>query len=227
MTTFVPNPFMPSKTLSIPAYIAVEGPIGIGKTTLARRLAETFKVEILLELASENPFLERFYDDRKSQALPTQLYFLFQRIEQLQALRQGDIFQQVRICDFLMDKDPLFAQINLDDNEYQLYQTIYNSVMIDLPKPDLVVYLQAPTEVLYDRINRRGRSNERGMDKAYLEKVNDAYTTFFYHYSDTPLLIVNTANINLVDNDTHYQNLVRQIANTHNGRHYYNPQSAR
>jgi deoxyadenosine/deoxycytidine kinase len=227
MTTFVPNPFMPSKTLSIPAYIAVEGPIGIGKTTLARRLAETFKVETLLELASENPFLERFYDDRKSQALPTQLYFLFQRIEQLQALRQGDIFQQVRICDFLMDKDPLFAQINLDDNEYQLYQTIYNSVMIDLPKPDLVVYLQAPTEVLYDRINRRGRSNERGMDKAYLEKVNDAYTTFFYHYSDTPLLIVNTANINLVDNDTHYQNLVRQIANTHNGRHYYNPQSAR
>ncbi len=227
MTTFVPNPFMPSKTLSIPAYIAVEGPIGIGKTTLARRLAETFKVETLLELASENPFLERFYDDRKSQALPTQLYFLFQRIEQLQALRQGDIFQQVRICDFLMDKDPLFAQINLDDNEYQLYQTIYNSVMIDLPKPDLVVYLQAPTEVLYDRINRRGRSNERGMDKAYLEKVNDAYTTFFYHYSDTPLLIVNTANINLVDNDTHYQNLVRQIANTHNGRRYYNPQSAR
>ncbi len=227
MTTFVPNPFMPSKTLSIPAFIAVEGPIGIGKTTLARRLAETFKVETLLELASENPFLERFYDDRKSQALPTQLYFLFQRIEQLQALRQGDIFQQVRICDFLMDKDPLFAQINLDDNEYQLYQTIYNSVMIDLPKPDLVVYLQAPTEVLYDRINRRGRSNERGMDKAYLEKVNDAYTTFFYHYSDTPLLIVNTANINLVDNDTHYQNLVRQIANTHNGRHYYNPQSAR
>lgn len=227
MTTFIPNPFMPSKTLSIPAYIVVEGPIGIGKTTLARRLAETFKVETLLELASENPFLERFYDDRKSQALPTQLYFLFQRIEQLQALRQGDIFQQVRICDFLMDKDPLFAQINLDDNEYQLYQTVYNSVMIDLPKPDLVVYLQAPTEVLYDRINRRGRSNERGMDKAYLEKVNDAYTTFFYHYSDTPLLIVNTANINLADNDTHYQNLVRQIANTRNGRHYYNPQSAR
>ena len=141
---------------TIPSYIAIEGPIGIGKTTLAKRLADSFNYETLLEEAETNPFLERFYQDRRSNALPTQLYFLFQRMRKLQDLRQGDIFQQVRISDFLIDKDPLFARITLDDDEYRLYQTVYDNIIEDLPKPDLVIYLQAPTETLYERVQRRG-----------------------------------------------------------------------
>ena len=206
-----------------PRYIAVEGPIGVGKTTLTKRLADTFNYELLLEKSEDNPFLERFYQDRKGTALPTQLYFLFQRIRQLEALRQGELFQRVRISDFIIEKDPLFARVNLDDDEYRLYQTVYDSVMVDLPKPDLVVYLQAPTETLHSRVKRRGRASEEGMDADYLERINQAYTQFFYHYNATPLLIVNTAQINLADNLEDYQNLVRQIARTHRGRHYYNP----
>ena len=211
------------RALTIPAYIAVEGPIGIGKTTLTKRLAATFDVQTLLEDAEGNPFLERFYQDRKGTALPTQLYFLFQRIRQLEELRQGELFQRVRIGDFLIEKDPLFARVNLDDDEYRLYQTVYDSVMVDLPKPDLVIYLQAPTQTLHGRVKRRGRACEEGMDADYLERINQAYTQFFYHYNATPLLIVNTEQINLADSLEDYQNLVRQIARTHRGRHYYNP----
>ena len=224
MTKTTPsNETIDLRALRIPAYIAVEGPIGIGKTTLTNRLAATFDVQTLLEDAEGNPFLERFYQDRKGTALPTQLYFLFQRIRQLEELRQGELFQRVRISDFLIEKDPLFARVNLDDDEYRLYQTVYDSVMVDLPKPDLVVYLQAPTETLHSRVKRRGRASEEGMDADYLERINQAYTQFFYHYNATPLLIVNTEQINLADNLKDYQNLVRQIARTHRGRHYYNP----
>ncbi|MGB2314269.1 MAG: deoxynucleoside kinase, partial [Porticoccaceae bacterium] len=180
---------------SIPRYIAIEGPIGIGKTTLAKRLANSFNYETLLEEAEENPFLERFYQDRRSNALPTQLYFLFQRMRKLQDLRQGDIFQQVRVSDFLIEKDPLFARITLDDDEYRLYQTVYDNIIEDLPKPDLVVYLQAPTETLYERVQRRGIAIERSIEQSYLQQLNDAYTQFFYHYDDSPLLIVNTSEI--------------------------------
>ena len=209
----------------LPAYIAVEGPIGVGKTTLAKRLARTFNYDILLEEPETNPFLERFYRDKRSHALPVQLHFLFQRIQKLQSLRQGDIFQQVRISDFLIDKDPLFARVTLEEDEYQLYQTVYDSVITDLPQPDLVIYLQAPTATLYERLQRRGNAIEKPVEESYLQQLNDAYTQFFYHYNDTPLLIVNTSIINLADNDDQrdYQNLLRFIVQTQSGRHYYNP----
>jgi deoxyguanosine kinase len=209
---------------TIPSYIAIEGPIGIGKTTLAKRLADSFNYETLLEEAETNPFLERFYQDRRSNALPTQLYFLFQRMRKLQDLRQGDIFQQVRISDFLIEKDPLFARITLDNDEYRLYQTVYDNIVEDLPKPDLVIYLQAPTETLYERVQRRGNIIERPIEQSYLQQLNDAYTQFFYHYDDSPLLIVNTSEINLADGDLDYHNLVKYILQTKTGRHYYNPQ---
>jgi len=209
---------------TIPSYIAIEGPIGIGKTTLAKRLADSFNYETLLEEAETNPFLERFYQDRRSNALPTQLYFLFQRMRKLQDLRQGDIFQQVRISDFLIEKDPLFARITLDNDEYRLYQTVYDNIIEDLPKPDLVIYLQAPTETLYERVQRRGNIIERPIEQSYLQQLNEAYTQFFYHYDDSPLLIVNTSEINLADGDLDYHNLVKYILQTKTGRHYYNPQ---
>jgi deoxyadenosine/deoxycytidine kinase len=210
--------------ISLPNYIAIEGPIGVGKTTLAKRLAESFNYDILLEESETNPFLERFYRDRRNHALPVQLHFLFQRMQKLQNLRQGDIFQQVRISDFLIDKDPLFARVTLDDDEYRLYQTVYENVITDLPKPDLVIYLQAPTATLFERLQRRGHAIERPVEESYLQQLNDAYTQFFYHYDDTPLLIVNTSVINLASNKNDYINLVKYILQTQTGRHYYNPQ---
>jgi deoxyadenosine/deoxycytidine kinase len=208
---------------SIPRYIAIEGPIGIGKTTLAKRLAESFNYETLLEDAEENPFLERFYQDRRSNALPTQLYFLFQRMRKLQDLRQGDMFQPVRVSDFLIEKDPLFARVTLDENEYHLYQTVYDKIIEDLPKPDLVIYLQAPTDTLYERVQMRGNAIERPIERSYLQQLNDAYTQFFYHYDDRPLLIVNTEVINLAQGTVDYQDLVKYILQIKSGRHYYNP----
>ena len=208
---------------SIPRYIAIEGPIGIGKTTLAKRLAESFNYETLLEDAEENPFLERFYQDRRSNALPTQLYFLFQRMRKLQDLRQGDMFQPVRVSDFLIEKDPLFARVTLDENEYHLYQTVYDKIIEDLPKPDLVIYLQAPTDTLYERVQMRGNAIERPIEQSYLQQLNDAYTQFFYHYDDRPLLIVNTEVINLAQGTVDYQDLVKYILQIKSARHYYNP----
>jgi len=210
---------------SLPSYIAVEGPIGVGKTTLAKRLAASFNYGTLLEEAETNPFLERFYRDRRTHALPVQLHFLFQRLQKLQALRQGDIFQQVRVSDFLIEKDPLFARVTLDDDEYRLYQTVYDNIITDLPKPDLVIYLQAPTATLYERLQKRGNAIEKPIEQSYLQQLNDAYTQFFYHYDDTPLLIVNTSVINLAKGEDDYQNLVRYILQTKSGRHYYNPHS--
>ena len=209
--------------LKVPSYIAVEGPIGVGKTTLARRLAETFNCETILEDAEENPFLERFYQNRRVNALPTQLSFLFQRIQKLQTIKQGELFHQGRVSDFLIEKDPLFARITLDNDEYRLYQTLYDKVIEELPQPDLVVCLQAPTNTLFDRLQRRGNSIERGIDLTYIQTLNDAYTQFFHHYEDTPLLIVNTSEINLAQGNSDYFNLVKYILRGQPGRHYYNP----
>lgn len=210
----------------LPGFIAVEGPIGVGKTTLAKRLAQSFNYETLLEQAEQNPFLERFYQDPRGGALPTQLYFLFQRHKQIQELRQGDIFQQVRVADFLIDKDQLFAQVTLDDEELKLYQTVYQQLTIDAPTPDLVVYLQAPTDVLLDRIQRRGIEAERAIDNRYLNQLNEAYTRFFYYYDDAPLLIVNATDIDLAGSEQDYRNLVSYMLNIKSGRHYYNPQAS-
>lgn len=206
-----------------PGYIVVEGPIGVGKTSLARRLAKSFNTELLLEGVDENPFLQRFYKDPKAAALPTQLFFLFQRAQQVQALRQGDMFRPVRVADFLIEKDKLFAQLTLDDEELKLYDQAYQHLALDTPRPDLVIYLQAPVEVLLGRIYKRNRDYEQHIDAAYLQRLVDAYARFFHQYNDAPLLIVNAAEINLVDSDMDYNALLEQVSRVSSGRHYFNP----
>ena len=171
---------------SSPDYIVVEGPIGVGKTTLAKRLAETFNTDLMLELPAENPFLARFYEDPKNAALPTQLYFLFQRAKQMRSLMQTDLFRPVQVSDYLLQKDRLFAQITLDKDEFELYEQVYQQLSIDIPQPDLVVYLQAPTDVLIHRISKRGIDYEQSINESYLQKISEAYIDFFYHYNDSP-----------------------------------------
>jgi deoxyguanosine kinase len=210
-------------TPAFPAYIAVEGPIGVGKTSLARRIAEDFGTELLLEDPAENPFLERFYDDPRGAALPTQLFFLMQRTRQMRQFKQGDIFRPVQVADFLIEKDRLFAEVTLDDDEYSLYEQVYEQLTIEAPTPDLVIYLQAPVNVLMERVGKRGRGYERLIDRTYLQRLSEAYTDFFYHYSDAPLLIVNAAEIDFVNNEADYRNLLDTITGINTGRHYYNP----
>ncbi|MBT8117522.1 MAG: deoxynucleoside kinase [Gammaproteobacteria bacterium] len=208
-----------------PGYIVVEGPIGVGKTSLARRLADSFESDLLLEGADENPFLERFYQDPRTGALPTQLFFLFQRARQMQSMRQADMFQPVRIADFLIEKDRLFAELTLDAEELKLYEQVYNHVTVDAPAPDLVIYLQAPVDILLKRIARRGIRHERRIDTAYLQRLSEAYSRMFLYYDAAPLLIVNAAHINLVDSDADYNALLEQIHSTRKGVQYFNPMS--
>lgn len=208
-----------------PRYIVIEGPIGVGKTSLAKRLAGDFDGELLLEGVEENPFLERFYRNPRHAALPTQLFFLFQRAQQIQELRQSDMFAPLRIADFILEKDRLFAQLTLDDNELKLYEQVYDNITVDAPQPDLVIYLQAPVDVLLARVQKRGREYERFIETNYLERLVEAYTRFFYHYTATPLLIVNAADIDLVNNDQDYQLLLERIKKSTSGRHYFNPGS--
>lgn len=208
---------------TLPRFIAVEGNIGVGKTTLAKRLARTFNYDTLLEQAQDNPFLDRFYLDRKAHALPTQLFFLFQRSRQFQELRQGDMFEPVRVADFLIDKDPLFARATLDSDELSLYNKVYEQLTIDAPRPDLVVYLQAPVDILLQRIRQRGILSEQAIDRDYLNQLNEAYTQLFHYYSASPLLIVNATAIDLANNPEHYKQLVEYLLTIKSGRHYYNP----
>lgn len=211
---------------SLPRYIAVEGCIGVGKTTLAKNIGRLFNYDMLLEQPEENPFLARFYQDPKSTALPTQLFFLFQRANQLQALRQDDIFEPVRVADFLIEKDQLFAQITLDDDELNIYQQVYDKLTINAPRPDLVIYLQAPLDVLSDRIRQRGLSIEQNISSDYLGALNEAYTRFFHYYDGAPLLIVNAKDLDLAHNRDHFKQLVEYILTIKSGRHYYNPTPA-
>ena len=206
-----------------PRYIVVEGPIGVGKTSLATRLAESFNSDLILEQADENPFLERFYRNRRNAALPTQLFFLFQRARQIEKIRQADLFSPVRISDFLIEKDRLFAKLNLDANELNLYDQIYESLELDPPTPDLVVYLQAPPSVLLSRVANRGVAYEKFIDEHYLERLGEAYAEFFYDYDAAPLLIVNAAAIDPVHRDADYQELLRVIGRIKRGRHFFNP----
>lgn len=210
--------------MSIPhRYVVVEGAIGVGKTSLARRLAATLGAQLVLEQAGENPFLERFYRNPRVGALPAQLYFLFQRAQQQASLAQADLFGTVRVADYLLAKDDLFARMTLDDEEYGLYRQVHERLAIDAPRPDLVVYLQAPVDVLLDRIARRGIVYENLIDRGYLTRLNEAYARFFHAYADSPLLIVNAANVDLVNNDADYEELLGQIGRTVRGRLYYNP----
>ncbi len=206
-----------------PRFVVVEGPIGVGKTTLARRLGESFHYPTLMEPAAENPFLERFYRERGRHALPTQLFFLLHRARQIAELAEGDLFHPVLIADFLIQKDRLFAEITLDANELQLYEQIYRTLAINTPTPDLVVYLQAPADVLMERVRRRGIPAEQHISHDYLTTLIDAYTRFFHFYDDSPLLIVNAAEIDVVNNETHYEQLVSRILNMSGVRQYFNP----
>ncbi|MBS0396463.1 MAG: deoxynucleoside kinase [Proteobacteria bacterium] len=204
-------------------YVVIEGPIGVGKTSLAQRLAGQYGAELVLERAEENPFLERFYRSPRTGAFPAQLFFLFQRARQMQQLRQSDLFAPLRIADFLLEKDRLFARLTLDDEEYALYEQVYERLAIDAPVPDLVVYLQAPADVLQERIARRGIRYEQGMEREYLERLVDAYTRFFHLYDAGPLLIVNAAEVDFVGNDAHFAQLEAEINRPRRGRHYFNP----
>jgi deoxyguanosine kinase len=211
------------QNIKLPRYIAVEGCIGVGKTTLARNIASLFNYDVLLEQPEENPFLTRFYQDPKSTALPTQLFFLFQRANQLQSLRQADIFEPVHVADFLIEKDQLFARVTLDDDELNIYRQVYAKLLINAPRPDLVIYLQAPLNILADRIRQRGTANEQNISLDYLKALNDAYTEFFHYYDGAPLLIVNAKDLNLASNRDHFKQLVEYILTIKSGRHYYNP----
>ena len=195
----------------------------MGKTTLAKRLAEVFNYQILLEDAHENPFLDRFYQNRKQAALATQLFFLFLRTQKIGDLKQQDIFEPVRVSDFLIEKDPLFARINLDADEFQLYERVYQQLIIDAPTPDLVIYLQASPDRLLDRIERRGIASERQIEKGYLEQINEVYSEFFLYYDAAPLLIVNANEIDLSRGDRDFLQLVDYLLDIKSGRHYFNP----
>lgn len=207
----------------LPAYVVVEGPIGVGKTTLANKLAQSFGCDLLLEGADKNPFMDKFYEDPQAAALPAQLFFLLQRARQLKEMKQEDMFNPVRVADFLIEKDRLFAELTLDTDELDLYEQVYASLTIDVPSPDLVVYLQAPVEILLERIQKRGLKHERFIEAAYLQRLCDAYIQFFYQYNNAPLLIVNAADIDFANNDDDYRLLHRRITEVQSGRHYFNP----
>ena len=204
-------------------FIVVEGPIGVGKTSLACRLGASLSADVVLEQAAQNPFLERFYRNPRAGAFPAQLYFLFQRAQQLAALKQQDLFSPVIVADYLLEKDRLFARVTLDEAEYGLYEQVSAKLDIQAPKPDLVIYLQAPVGVLLDRIAKRGIVYEQQIDPVYLERLNESYARFFHEYDSAPLLIVNAASIDPISNQADYDELLSAIQRMKRGRLYYNP----
>jgi deoxyadenosine/deoxycytidine kinase len=203
-------------------YIAIEGPIGAGKTSLARKLAEHTGAELLLEQPEENPFLSGFYQDQRRWALAAQLFFLFQRVNQIADLRQLDMFARPTVADFLFDKDRLFASINLSDDEHALYQRIYEHLSPQMPVPDLVIGLQAPVTVLSARVRKRGAAYERGMMDDYLSTLSTAYGRFFHEYSAAPILIVNSKNLNFVDRPSDFALLLERIEAMRGPREFFN-----
>lgn len=204
-------------------HIVVEGPIGVGKTTLTHRLAQEFGFDVLLEQPTENPFLSRFYDNPEQFALQAQLYFLFQRVKQLRELGQNDMFSSGVVSDFMLEKDPLFAELTLASDELDLYQEVYQALSPQVPVPDLVVYLQAGQDTLQRRISRRGIDYEQKINPDYLFSLSDTYSRFFLNYYNAPLLIVNAENLNFLDSEDHLAILVEQIRNCGAGRQYFNP----
>ncbi|MDB5902665.1 MAG: deoxynucleoside kinase [Betaproteobacteria bacterium] len=202
-------------------YIVVEGPIGVGKTTLARAISEASGAALMLEDPDANPFLQRFYENPDRYALPTQLFFLFQRIDQLAALNQSDLFRRASVCDFMLEKDPLFARLNLKDEELKLYEQIYDHLKPQAPAPDLVVYLQATPETLIERVHKRGLDYEKSMSDAYLVGLAESYTRFFYQYAGAPLLIVNSDRLNFVESQADLELLMERIAAMRGPREFF------
>lgn len=203
-------------------YVVVEGPIGAGKTSLARLLSERFRAGLLQEKAEENPFLARFYQDARRHALSTQLFFLFQRADQVRELAQLDMFSQATVADFMLEKDLLFARLNLDDDEFRLYQQIYRHLQPQAAVPDLVIYLQAPADVLAERVRRRGIGYERGMPLDYLARLAEGYSRFFHQYEAAPLLIVNSENLNFVDQPADFELLLQRMEEMRGPRAFFN-----
>lgn len=210
-----------------PQYIVVEGPIGVGKTTLTKHLTNLFNYHALLEGAETNPFLDKFYENQQQNALATQLHFLFQRAKQLEQLHQQDLFEPAYIADFMIEKDQLFAQAILDEDEYKLYNNVYQQLDIQPPTPDLVIYLQAPTHVLAQHIQQRGLQAEQNIHTSYLELINQAYSQFFHYYDDAPLLIINASQIEVIYEEHNFRQLINYILSIQSGRHYFNPSISR
>jgi deoxyadenosine/deoxycytidine kinase len=204
-------------------YIVIEGPIGSGKTTLARKFADRFKVNLLLENAEANPFLPKFYLDAPRYALPTQLFFLFQRSGQIRDLTQRDLFSQATIADFFLEKDPIFARMNLNDEEFALYRQIYQHLQLQASKPDLVIYLQTPVDALVERISHRNVNYEQGIPREYLARLANAYSDFFHQYDASPLLIVNNEKLNTAENDAALDILIARILQIRGRREFFNP----
>ena len=207
-------------------YIAIEGPVGSGKTSLAKKMANHLDGKLILEQPETNPFLENFYKDPRSNALPTELSFLFQRSKLLDDINQDDLFTSVSISDFIFDKDNIFTEINLTHEEGDLFRKVKESLKVTHPSPDLVVYLQAPVEVLLSRIRMRSPSVDLLIDAAYLEKITDSYAKYFYYYEESPLLVVNAENIDPIHNDDHFEMLFSELKNVKYGKHFFNNTAA-
>jgi len=204
-------------------YLVIEGVIGAGKTSLARMLSERLAAQLVLEEVEENPFLKDFYRERARFAFQTQMHFLFSRYQQQRDLKQTDLFSEKLVADYLFQKDRIFASLNLADRELALYERLVGWLELDVVKPDIVVYLQANPDVLMERISKRNRPFERDMEKDYIARLNDAYNHYFFHYTDTPLLVVNTNTIDFVNQPDDYEDLVKRILSHRQGTMYYMP----
>jgi deoxyguanosine kinase len=204
-------------------YIAVEGPIGVGKTSFARLLAERLQGRVVLEDAEDNPFLANFYADPKRFAFQAQLFFILRRFQRQEEIRQIDLFKRVVISDYLFDKDRIFARLNLDDREFTLYEQVFHLLKVKIEKPDLVIFLQAKTDVLKERIRRRNRDYEKAISLIYLDELNQAFNEFFFHYTETPLLVINASDIDFIHVSSDLDDVVHEIYRMQKGTKYYVP----